>query len=426
MLFDAAAVRSFLPPRRDGGGGRWTTATDAVSAISDGARVYVGGGAGPPMTLLQAMADERHRWTDLELVMPMLQRRLPVFEHAGAPFRFVTLQASPAFKHLWDTGTVRVLPTRYGDYARLCAPDGPLPCDVALLTVSPPDDGYVSLGLSVGSTVVPARTTPVVIGQVNPQVPYTLGAGELPVEHFDAVVEGDDDVRDARAAGDDDPVSVRIAELAAEIVTDGSIIQFGVGSIPDAILARLGDRRGLRVHSGLVSEACLDLYDAGVVKGPMLAGEVVNTPRMRAWVHRNPAVLMAPPSVTHGAAVLAGLDGFVALNSAVEIALDGSANSEVVGGELISGPGGAPDFAFGASVTNGGRFVAALRSTAARGTISRIVRCIEPPNPVTLPAYLADVIVTEHGRAEVRALSGADRAEAIRAVAHPDHRHTLT
>jgi acyl-CoA hydrolase len=221
-------------------------------------------------------------------------------------------------------------------------------------------------------------------------------------------------------------VGERIAQLAAEVVADGATIQFGVGSIPDAILAALGRRRGLRVHSGLVSEACLDLYEAGVVEGPMIAGEVVNSPRMRAWVHRNPAVLTAPPSITHGAAVLAGIDGFVALNSAVEVALDGSANSEAVGGEIVSGPGGAPDFAFGASVSNGGRFVAALKSTAAGGSVSRIVRCIEPPGPVTLPAYLADVVVTEHGRAEVRTLAGPERAAALRAVAHPDHRAALS
>jgi acetyl-CoA hydrolase len=377
------------------------------------------------MALLQAMVDERARWTRLDLVMPMLQRRLPVFEHVGEPFHFVTLQASPAFKYLWGHHALRVLPTRYSDYARICAPDGPLPCDAALVVVSPPHRGQVSLGLSVGSTVVPARTAPLVVAQVNPEVPYTLGAGELPVEHFDALVEADDQIVDARARSASDPVSDRIAAVAAAVVPDGATIQFGVGSIPDAILAGLGDRTSLRVHSGLVSEACVDLYEAGVVAAPMVAAEVVSSPRMRRWVHLNPALLMAPPSVTHGAAMLAGIERFVALNSAVEVALDGSANSEVAAGQIVSGPGGAPDFAFGASVSNGGRFVTALKSTAAGGSVSRIVRHIEAPDPTTLPAYLADVVVTEHGRAEVRALAGSERADAIRAVAHPDHRAAL-
>ena len=172
-------------------------------------------------------------------------------------------------------------------------------------------------------------------------------------------------------------------------------------------------------------DACIDLYEAGAVEGLMVTAEVVPTARMLAWIHRNPLVLMGPPILTHGAAELAALPNFVALNSTVEIALDGSANSEVVNGQIISGPGGAPDFGFGASIASRGRSVLALRSTAGRGAVSRIVRRIEAPNPVTLPSYLADVVVTEFGRVDVRGLAGSARAEALRSIAHPDHRAAL-
>lgn len=418
-------IEAHLPPLRAGGGGRFSDAEQAVLAIPDGARVYVGGGAAPPLALLEAMVSQRHHWTHLELVMPMLQRRLPVFEHAGEPFHFVSLQASPAFKYLWGNPALRVLPTRYSDYARLCAPDGPLPCDAALVTVCPPEQGRVSLGLAVGSVVVPARTAPLVLGQINSEIPYTLGAGELSVGHFDALVEGTDPVRDSRAGREIDQAAAAIAALAAAMIGDGSTIQFGVGSIPNAILARLSEHKGLRVHSGLVSEACMLLHQAGVIDGVMIAGEVVDSPAMRAWIHHNPAVLMAPPSITHGAATLAGIQQFVAINSAVEVALDGSANLQVVGSEIISGPGGAPDFAFGASISSGGRHLTAFKSAAAGGSISRVVPHIESPHPVTLPAYLADRVLTEYGQADVRALSGPDRAMAVAAIAHPDHRASL-
>jgi acyl-CoA hydrolase len=175
----------------------------------------------------------------------------------------------------------------------------------------------------------------------------------------------------------------------------------------------------------MISDACLDLYEAGVIEGPMVAAEVVSTPRMMRWVDRNPAVLMAPASYSHGAGALAGQPRFTALNSTVEVALDGACNSEMVGGEIISGPGGAPDYAFGASVSSGGRSIMALRSTAGRGAVSRIVPSIEPPKPVTLPAYLADVVVTEHGAAEVRGLPLAERARALAAIADPAHRQAL-
>ena len=418
-------IAAHLPPLRLRDGRQLSDAEQAVLAIPDGARVYVGGGAAPPLALLEAMVSQRHHWTHLELVMPMLQQRLPVFEHAGEPFHFVSLQASPAFKYLWGNPALRVLPTRYGDYARLCAADGPLPCDAALVTVCPPEQGRVSLGLAVGSVVVPARTTPLVLGQINAEMPYTLGAGELPVLHFDALVEGADAPRASRGGNEVDPAAGAIAALAAALISDGSTIQFGVGSIPNDILARLIGHKGLRVHSGLVSEACMLLHQAGVIEGPMIAGEVVGSPGMRAWIHRNPAVLMAPPSVTHGAATLAGIEQFVAINSAVEVALDGSANLEMVGSEIISGPGGAPDFAFGASISNGGRHLTALKSAAAGGSISRIVPHIEPPHPVTLPAYLADHVLTECGQADVRALSGSDRGLALAGIAHPDHRAAL-
>lgn len=424
--FDADTIEALLPPRRERPAGRrFATVDEALAAIPDGGRVFIGGGATVPLGLVRALAEQRHRWTHLELVMPMLQQRLPVFEFPGEPFHFVSTQASPAFKYLWGNPALRILPTRYSDMSRLFAPDGPLPCDAALITVCPPEGGRVSTGLSVGSVCIPARTAPIVLGQINAEIPYTFGAGELPVDHFDLLIEAREEVRDARARAENDPTATPIAERAATLIDDGSTIQFGVGSIPDAILDRLIAKKGLRVHSGLVSEACMRLHQAGVVEGTMVAAEVVNTPTMRAWLHRNPAVLMAPPQVTHGAAVLAGIDQFVAINSAVEIALDGSVNSEMAGDEVISGPGGAPDFAFGASVSNGGRHLTALKSAASGGRISRIVPRIEPPHPVTLPNYLADAVITEFGLAEIRPLAGPDRFLAMAAIAHPDHRAAL-
>jgi acyl-CoA hydrolase len=427
MAFDPSRpdLQPYLPPSPGGRAARRLSADEAVRRIPEGSRVYVSGGATTPMHLLQAMADAAGHWQHLEIVTPMLTKRPPVFEHAGRPFRFVTTQASPAFKYLWSSGFVDVLPSKYSDHAGLHLPDGPLPVDVAVVSVSAPHDGRVSLGISVGASVVPARTAPLVIAQVNPAIPYTFGAGELDLDQIDILVEASEPLPDAGGDGDLDEISLRIATAAATVVEDGCTIQFGIGSIPDAILTTLQNRRGLRVHSGLLSDACIDLYEAGAVEGLMVTAEVVPTARMLAWIHRNPLVLMGPANLTHGAAELAALPRFVALNSTVEIALDGSANSEVVNGQVISGPGGAPDFGFGASIAGKGRSVLALRSTAGRGAVSRIVRRIEAPNPVTLPSYLADVVVTEFGRVDVRGLAGEARAEALRSIAHPDHRAAL-
>ena len=378
------------------------------------------------MMLCQAVDDARSRWSDIELAMPFLNVRPAFFEHPGEPFRYLTTQASPAFKHLWATGTVNVLASKFSDLARLFLPDGPLPCDVALVMVSPPGpEGKVSLGVSVGATLNPVRACSLVIAQVNKNVPYTMGAGEIPVEEFDFLVEADEPIRMARDhEGGPDAIARRIAELAAEVVPDGATLQFGIGALPDTVLANLGNRKGLKVHSGLLTDASVGLFEAGVIEGPMIVGQISSTARLLKFVHRNPNVLMAPAAFTHGCGVLGSLKGFVAINSTLEVALDGSCNSEMANGQIVSGPGGAPDFAFGAGLASGGRAIMALRSATAGG-LSRIVGRIEPPNPVTLPSYLADVVVTEYGRAEVRGLAVGARAEALVALAHPDHRAAL-
>ena len=256
--------------------------------------------------------------------------------------------------------------------------------------------------------------------------PYTMGAGEVPVEEFDYLVEADEPLRMARddEAGPD-AIARRIAELAAEVVPNGAVLQFGIGALPDTVLANLAKRKGLRVHSGLLTDASVDLFEAGVIEAPMIVAQISSTARLLKFVHRNPNVVMAPAAYTHGCGVLGSLEGFVAINSTLEVALDGSCNSEMANGQIVSGPGGAPDFAFGAGLASGGRAIMALRSATSGGRLSRIVNRIEPPNPVTLPSYLADVIVTEYGRAEVRGLGFGPRADALIALAHPDHRAVL-
>lgn len=422
------ATTDFGPYLHPGHGrrpGRWVDAATAVAAIGDGARVFLAGSAGTPRHLSQALAEGRSRWSRIELVMPWMMTRPAPFEYPGEPFVFTTLQASAAFKYLWSTGTVAVVPCRYGDGPLLLRPGAPLGCDVALVTVSRPVGGKVSLGLSCGLAADVVRSAPLVIAQVSTSMPYTFGAAELGVDEIDFLVEHDEPVLESRPATTTDQVGQRIAALAADHIPDGATLQFGLGALPDAVLARLVDRGRLRVHSGMVSDACVALHQAGVIQGPMVTAEGLSTPSMIRWADLNPDLVMVPASVSHGAAILASLDRFVSLQSTLEVALDGACNSEVSGSTRRSGPGGAPDFAFAATSVPGGRGIVALRSTAAGGTISRIVPRLEPGVPVTIPAYLADRVVTEHGVAELRGRSLVDRASALRAVAAPAFRPLL-
>ncbi len=416
---------SYLHPGYGARQSAWVDAATAVAAIDDGARIYLAGGAVTPRYLCQALAEARSRWSHLELVMPWMMTRPAPFDYPGEPFRFVTVQASAAFKHLWSTGTVDVVPFRYSDGALLFRPEAPLACDVAMVTVSRVVDGKVSLGLASGLAADVVRSAPLVIAQVSNSMPYTYGASEIEVSEIDFLVEHDEPVLEARPAGTSDDIGLRIASTAAALVPERATIQFGLGALPDAILDRLSNRKGLKVHSGMVSDACVALHESGVIDGPMITAVLVSTPSLTRWVDLNPAVIMAPASYSHGPAILSQIERFTSLQSTLEVALDGACNSEVSGQRRLSGPGGAPDYAFAACVAPGGRGIMALRSTAAGGTISRIVANIEPGAPTTIPAYLADMVVTEHGAVGLRGLGLEARAEALRSIAAPEHRASL-
>ena len=315
----------------------------------------------------------------------------------------------------------------------LFAQDGPLPADALLVQVSPPGpDGRYSLGTSVGGIVDVVRTAPLVIAQINANVPYTFGAGELAAEEFDWLVELDSEVPQLRRTEPGD-IELRIAEHVVSLVPDGATLQFGLGGVPEAIMGLLGERTDLGVHSGLISDGIIGLVESGALTGArkatapglIITTEAAGSADFYRWLHRNEAVRLAPASYTHSLLVLAQQHNFVAINSAVQVALDGSVNAESLGGRQISGPGGQPDFAAGAQL-NGGLSVIAMPATAARGRVSRIVERLDADAVVTTPRYLADIVVTEHGIARLRGRTLAQRADALRAIVAPQFRAALT
>ncbi len=193
------------------------------------------------------------------------------------------------------------------------------------------------------------------------------------------------------------------------------------------------DRRHLGLHSGMIGDPCIDLVEAGALTGSRkvfdrdlhVGGDVLGSRHLLDWIDRNERVVVVPARYSHGPSVIGRIPDFVAINSAIEVALDGSVRAEVAGGRVISGPGGQPDFAVGASLSHGGVSILAFPTTAARGRQCRIVRSIDPSAPVTVPRHLADRVVTELGIARLTGLSIEERAEALRAIAHPDFRDQL-
>lgn len=428
ISFDA-----FLPPRAAPRPHREGSAKQALRQIPDGARVVVPPMSATPVGLLHVLDEIRDGWTDLEIATGNLFAHVPPLDHPQQPFRFSTYQTSGPLRDVEAAGALQHIPATYAQVPSLFRQDGPLPADAILVQVSEPGpEGMHSLGTSVGGIVDVVRTAPLVIGQVNSRLPYTYGAAELRREEFDWLVSLDSEVLELRRAVPG-PLERQIAAAVAALVSDGATLQFGIGGVPEAIMGMLSEHRDLGIHSGLISDGVMGMVESGALNGSqkttaaelIITTEAAGSAEFFHWIDRNPAICMAPAGYTHSLQILAQQHNFVGINSAVQVALDGTINAESLGTRQISGPGGQPDFAAGAML-NGGISVVAMPSTAAGGKVSRIVKQLDPGAVVTTPRTLADRIVTEYGQAELEGRTLEARAEALRAIAHPDFLAELT
>lgn len=327
-------------------------------------------------------------------------------------------------------GLLDILPCHYSELGRLVA-DGGFPVDVVLVQLSPAGpDGRFSLALA-GDYLVPAlRRARVVIAEVNEQAPVCSGPHTLAAGDIDYVVYTDRPPLEA-PAGTPHPAELEVARQVASLVEDGATVQCGIGSLPDAIVARLADRRELGFHSGAMGDAAAALMGAGVITnarktidaGISVAAVLMGTRALNAVAHRNPALELRSIEYTHAAAVLASIDKLVAINTAVEVDLTGQVNCEVANGVYVGAVGGAIDFVRGARASRGGLPIIALPSRTAGRNLSTIVARLN--GPVSIARSDTAIVVTEHGIADLRELSLAQRVERMIGIAHPEVRDEL-
>jgi acyl-CoA hydrolase len=252
-------------------------------------------------------------------------------------------------------------------------------------------------------------------------MPRTPGDPGIPFAELTATIEADQPL--LTSEGGDDAVADVIATHIVPFVTDGATLQTGLGKVPDAVMRALTGRRNLRVHTGLMGDGLLDLVESGAVE-QAIVGVAIGSERLYRGLD-HPAFQFRPVSVTHGPGALAAIANLVTINSAIEVDLFGQAYAELTPKGLMSGPGGASDFARGARPGGGIRIVA-LPASAGRGSISRIVAPGAGAGPVSLGRMDIDIVVTEHGAADLRGLSHPARAGALIAIAAPDHRPALS
>ncbi len=336
-----------------------------------------------------------------------------------------------AGRRFFAGGAGDVIPANVSALCDLIAAGRPR-IDIVLLQVAGPDDaGNYNAGLGLECLREMMAGARLVVAQVNPELPWTLGDTLIEAGAIDILVPASHPVLElpARTIG---PVEQAIALHVARLVPDRATIELGIGLIPEAVTRAFGGKRGLGIHSGAIGDGVVALMQAGIVDnrhkeidaGLTVTLMLMGTRRLYAYADRNPLIEIRSPRYTHDALVLGNFRRFIAINSALEVDLTGQVNAETARGRHIGLVGGQMDFVRAANRASEGRSVIALPSTSRDRRHSRIVARLAD-GIVTTPRAEADCVVTEHGIAELRGRSLAERARALIAIADPAFRNEL-
>ena len=398
-----------------------------LDLIRPGSRVLLAGSAGEPTVLLDAWRDDPDRTRDLSVFTCAVAGLNRFDVGVWDPTSVATgLFMPPECAEAYVVGRYRWLPLSYGGAVRHLVERREV-IDIAVVQVSPPGpDGRHSLGFSAEFMPLALEQARGVVGIVNHAMPYVHDAPTIAAEQMQAMCEVDEPLTcyDAGAA---DAGSVRIAASIAEHIPDGAAVQVGIGKVPAALASALRGHRGLRIQTGMIGEGFRLLSDAGALDPAWLhqGCTMVGSQDFYDWAGDRRDFSIAGCEITHDPSRLARLARFFAVNSAIEVDLLGQCNLEYVSGRPVSGPGGAPDFARAGKYSSGGLSIVALPATAARGTVSRIRARLSPPGVASLPRTDVDMVVTEHGVADLRGLDIDQRAGRLIAIAAPAFRDDL-
>ncbi len=404
---------------------------DLVGYIRPGDTVTWGQAGAEPLALTRALMAQRHAIGGRFRVFLGVAWSDTVHPEYADTIDFCGYCGTGANRALVNAGLLDILPCHYSTFPELLA-RGEMKIDVLLLQVAPPGpDGKYSLSVAHEYLLPLLSSARVVIAEVNDQAPWTYGECSLDGSELDAVVHTSRPLLNILHAAPSN-VELTIARHVAALIDDGATLQFGLGALPEAILSQLADHRDLGVHSGTIGDTVADLVECGVItnarksvdSGLTVTGMLMGTRRIYDFAHLNESICFRSTAYTHNADVLAGIDHFVALNSAIEVDLTGQINAEVAGGRYIGAVGGALDFLRGARRSKGGLPMIALPSRAGSShPVSRIVAQLG--GPVSTPRSDAGVIVTEFGVADLRGLTLRQRVKRMIDIAHPDYRESL-
>jgi acetyl-CoA hydrolase len=377
---------------------------DLASVIRPGDGIICGQACAEPQTLMEALVAQRAAFSGAGVFLGINYAGILQPGHAD----HLRLSAYCGIGHnraLADAGALEIQPVPYSRLGALIR-SGAIRADVVLVQVSPPNArGEYSLGLAADYLIPALETARVVVAEVNQQVPWTHADKLLRDEDFCLRVESS---RPPAAPQPDKagPLEQAIAAQAARFIPQGATLEFGIGALPEAVCRELATHSRLSVHSGTVGDAVVDLLQAGAVAAVDCA-LLIGTRRLFDFARENPAIRLRSSEYTHAARVLAGIDRFIAVNSAVEVDFTGQVNAEVARGSYVGAVGGALDFVRAANQSAGGAAITLLPA-------SRVVEKLS--GPVATPRSEAGIIVTERGAADLRGCALRERERRLRAI----------
>lgn len=409
-----------------------TTAENAIKEIRDGDKVVTGFACGEPFGLERALVENYESYHDVEIINMLTLGDSPwVKPEMKGHFTLNCLFASQSNRKEISNGTCEFTTSHFYEIPDII--EHYICPRVSIVMVSPPDEhGYVSFGTTVDYTKGTTDYCEVVIAQVNKYMPRTFGNSIKHVRDFTYFVEIDEPLPTVKSV-EITETEMEIGKHCASLIKDGDCLQLGIGSIPNAVCAQLWGKKNLGLHSELVGDGVVDLLEAGIInnklkqtnRGRTVLGAALGSEKLNNYINNNPSVELHPIDFVNNPSEIAKNDNVVSINSCLQVDLLGQVVSDTVGLNQFSAVGGQVDFVRGATMSNGGKSIIAMPSTAKKGLISRIVPIITEGSAVTTPRNDVNYVVTEFGIAQLKGKTLKERAKALIRIAHPKFRAHL-
>jgi acyl-CoA hydrolase len=409
-----------------------TTAENAVKIVKSNDRIYIQAAAAASQILINALTERHQELKNVEISHLHIEGEAPY--------------ANPKYKDSFHVNSFFIgknvrhtIQAGNGSYTPIFLSELPIlfkrnivPLDVAFIQVSPPDKhGYCSLGVSVEATLAAIDNAKHVIAHINPNMPRTHGDGIIHISELDTFVEHESPIHE-HILPTPDKIEQKIGDYIAELIDDGSTLQMGIGSIPNAVLTRLTNHKNLGLHTEMFSDGVIDLIlkdvingnKKGINPGRAMATFLMGTKKLYDYVDDNPFVEMRSSDFVNDVAIIRQNPKMVAINSAIEIDVTGQVCADSIGTKLYSGVGGQMDFIRGASLSENGKAILAIPSQTKKG-ISRIVPFLKKGAGVVTTRAHIHYVVTEYGVADLYGKTIKQRVKAMVNIAHPNHREWI-